>query len=60
MIKSNVRSLLSTIMPSQTATDCFDVYDLNNDGHIVREEMFMLLKQTMVKVGALSQCCAGP
>ncbi|XP_059173207.1 calaxin-like isoform X1 [Physella acuta] len=28
---------------------CFDVYDLNNDGYIVREEMFQLLKSCLVK-----------
>lgn len=28
---------------------CFDVYDLNGDGHISREEMFTLLKSSIVK-----------
>ncbi|KAH9520311.1 EF-hand calcium-binding domain-containing protein 1 [Bulinus truncatus] len=28
---------------------CFDVYDLNNDGYISREEMFQLLKSCLVK-----------
>ena len=35
--------------PAPRSADCFDIYDLNNDGYIVREEMFLLLKQTMVK-----------
>ncbi len=34
----------------QLTQDCFDVYDLNSDGYILREEMFVLLKQTIVKV----------
>ena len=29
---------------------CFDVYDLNGDGYISREEMFQLLKGCMVTV----------
>eukprot|EP00054_Salpingoeca_dolichothecata_P022219 m.144930 g.144930 ORF g.144930 m.144930 type:complete len:145 (-) comp24262_c1_seq3:62-496(-) len=29
--------------------DCFQIYDLNGDGHIVREEMFHLLRSTIVK-----------
>ncbi|XP_077978586.1 calaxin-like [Glandiceps talaboti] len=28
---------------------CFDVYDLNSDGYISREEMFHLLKSSMIK-----------
>ncbi|XP_002741434.1 calaxin-like [Saccoglossus kowalevskii] len=28
---------------------CFDVYDLNSDGYISREEMFHMLKNSMVK-----------
>ncbi|BFZ01131.1 hypothetical protein BsWGS_04170 [Bradybaena similaris] len=28
---------------------CFDVYDLNNDGYIMREEMFQLLKSCLIK-----------
>lgn len=31
------------------ATDCFGIYDLNDDGYISREEMFQMLKNTMVK-----------
>ena len=30
-------------------TDCFGIYDLNDDGYISREEMFQMLKNTMVK-----------
>ena len=29
--------------------DCFGIYDLNDDGYISREEMFQMLKNTMVK-----------
>ena len=29
--------------------DCFVVYDLNGDGFISREEMFQLLKNSLVK-----------
>ena len=29
--------------------DCFGIYDLNSDGYISREEMFQMLKSTMVK-----------
>ena len=29
--------------------DCFTVYDLNGDGYISREEMFQLLKSSLVK-----------
>jgi len=28
---------------------CFNVYDMNNDGYISREEMFQMLKNSMVK-----------
>ena len=30
-------------------TDCFNIYDLNSDGYISREEMFQMLKTTIVK-----------
>lgn len=29
--------------------DCFGIYDLNDDGYISREEMFQMLKNTMVR-----------
>ncbi|XP_027495051.1 EF-hand calcium-binding domain-containing protein 1 isoform X2 [Corapipo altera] len=29
--------------------DCFAVYDLNGDGYISREEMFQMLKDTLIK-----------
>ena len=29
---------------------CFNVYDLNGDGYITREEMFQFLKNSMVTV----------
>ncbi|NWR68547.1 EFCB1 protein, partial [Centropus unirufus] len=28
---------------------CFDIYDLNHDGYIAREEMFQLLKNSLLK-----------
>ena len=31
-------------------SDCFTVYDLNQDGYISREEMYQLLKNSLVKV----------
>jgi Ca2+-binding EF-hand superfamily protein len=30
--------------------DCFSIYDLNGDGFITREEMFHMLKNTLIKV----------
>ena len=30
-------------------SDCFMVYDLNGDGYISREEMFQLLKSSLIK-----------
>lgn len=29
--------------------DCFEVYDLNGDGYISREEMFQMLKNSLLK-----------
>lgn len=29
--------------------DCFDVYDLNGDGYISREEMFHMLKNSLIR-----------
>lgn len=34
---------------------CFDVYDMNADGYISREEMFHLLKNSILKVQRLYQ-----
>ena len=34
---------------------CFDVFDTNGDGFISRDEMFMLLKSSLVRV---SKCTA--
>ena len=31
------------------SADCFSIYDLNDDGYISREEMFQMLKTTMVR-----------
>ena len=36
---------------SLTATDCFNIYDLNGDGYISREEMFQMLKTTVKPTG---------
>ena len=33
-------------------TDCFEVYDLNGDGYIQREEMFHMLKNCLIKVNS--------
>ena len=37
------------IAPFIPHPDCFGIYDLNSDGYISREEMFQMLKSTMVK-----------
>lgn len=37
-----IKSILSS-------KDCFDVYDLNSDGYISREEMFHMLKNSLLK-----------
>lgn len=29
--------------------DCFEVYDLNGDGYISREEMFQMLKDSLIR-----------
>ena len=34
-------------------TDCFSIYDLNSDGFITREEMFYMLKNTLIKVSVI-------
>ena len=34
--------------------DCFEVYDLNSDGYISREEIFQMLKSSLIKVGEVS------
>lgn len=31
------------------SADCFEVYDLNSDGFISREEMFHMLKNSLLK-----------
>lgn len=46
---------VSLIMPQALTVlsnmpDCFDIYDLNSDGYITREEMFHMLKNTLIKV----------
>ena len=38
---------------------CFNVYDLNGDGYITREEMFQFLKNSMVTVSQLSSQLLG-
>lgn len=39
--------------------DCFNVYDLNSDGYITREEIFHMLKHSLIKVccGITVSCC---
>ena len=34
-----------------TSADCFNIYDLNGDGYISREEMFQMLKTTVKPTG---------
>lgn len=34
---------------SRIISDCFDVYDLNGDGYISREEMFHMLKDSLIR-----------
>ena len=43
LIDNGLRFILSIF------TDCFTVYDLNGDGYISREEMFQLLKSSLIK-----------
>ena len=40
----------SLSFPLNRLLDCFDVYDLNNDGYITREEMFQMMKTCLTKV----------
>lgn len=37
-------------LPLSLAVVCFSIYDLKNTGLVTREEMFHLLKTTMIKV----------
>jgi hypothetical protein len=39
---------INTYVP-QFGLDCFEVYDLNADGYISREEMFQILKNSLTK-----------
>lgn len=39
---------LYIIFPVQCPV-CFDVYDLNGDGYISREEMFQMLKDSLIR-----------
>ena len=39
-----------TLCPNLLFLDCFNVYDLNSDGFITREEMFHMLKHSLIKV----------
>ena len=43
-------SLLICVFAHQIYVDCFEVYDLNGDGYIQREEMFHMLKNCLIKV----------
>lgn len=59
MKKSNVsshnshidfRSIIQVItFPSLRGSDCFHVYDLNGDNYISREEMFHMLKNSLIR-----------
>lgn len=42
-------SLHSSRLLTLACAVCFVIYDINGDAYISRDEMFMLLKQTMVK-----------
>ncbi|KAJ8403119.1 hypothetical protein AAFF_G00360350 [Aldrovandia affinis] len=39
----------SYVSVKEWVEDCFDVYDLNGDGHISREEMFHMLKNSLIR-----------
>ena len=41
--------IVTCLLQANFSTDCFGIYDLNDDGYISREEMFQMLKNTMVK-----------
>lgn len=42
-----------TVTVLSNMPDCFDIYDLNSDGYITREEMFHMLKNTLIKVNII-------
>ena len=49
--KLKIKSILVTNYSHDIyAIDCFEVYDLNGDGYIQREEMFHMLKNCLIKV----------
>ena len=43
-------------MGNLITADCFEVYDLNSDGYISREEIFQMLKSSLIKVFVLFIC----
>ena len=58
--KSNVSLIYSKVIffkifqkkiKLKLTSDAFSVYDLNGDGYISREEMFQMLKTSIIKVG---------
>ena len=34
--------------------DCFRIYDLNDDGYLQRDELFYILKNSMIKVRVMN------
>ncbi len=42
--------LLRLLIKYLSIKDAFNVYDLNGDGYISREEMFQMLKTSIIKV----------
>lgn len=45
-----VRSVIAPLMfPSLCRLDCFHVYDLNGDNYVSREEMFHMLKDSLIR-----------
>ena len=53
MIAVDCRILLRTFTGTEFEQTryCFDIYDLNDDGYISREEMMTMMKTCMVKIG---------
>lgn len=51
-LNSTASSLRNEIEFWNAIADCFEVYDLNSDGYISREEIFQMLKSSLIKVTA--------
>ena len=43
------KKLIGMFFKLKPVTDAFEVFDLNGDGHISREEMFQMLKSCLIK-----------